>query len=261
MRYFKYSGSSTPPDLRARIAEELIRQKIQIRYITFINTNTVTEKDIFLLKESGCFAIFFGIESGNEKILNRSIGTKNSLQNIRKAVTLAKNAGIYTVGSLIIPAPHDTDETIKETIDFMMDVGVDSSPILPPLLTGTETEWSQNSEKYGIAKEKDWIEKMLLWDINLNIPSTFWEPLPYTVNGLKFAEFSNITNKISNIFLRNKIPQISDEMALMARLYGQNENDFVFDTNIELRENNTNKLAERIKAINQRIVCEEDSLL
>ena len=68
IRYFRYAGSSTPPGLRAQIAREILRRDLKVRYCAFINTNTVGEGDMELLKESGCFGVFFGIESINEAL-------------------------------------------------------------------------------------------------------------------------------------------------------------------------------------------------
>jgi len=260
-RYYKYSGSSTPPMLRKEIALELIRRNIKIRYVTFININTVSSEEMDILKESGCFAVFFGIESGSPSILSSSIGTKNSTESIKNAVAAAHNAGIYTVGSLIVPAPFDTPETIQQTLDFTIEIGVDFSPVLPPLLTGTETVWAKQSERFGIEKNDDWIEQMLMWDINLNYPIVLWDELPYKLNGMPFREFAQVTQMAANSLLQRGVPQISDEMALMARVQGQKENDFVFDTNMEMRKCDSIALKNRILSLNKLLKCAYDELI
>lgn len=260
-RYFKYSGSSTPPTLRKQIALELIRRKVKIRYVTFININTVSREEMEILKESGCFAIFFGIESGSQSILSSSIGTKNSRESIKHAVAAARNAGIYTVGSLIIPAPFDTPETIKQTLDFAIEIGVDSSPVLPPVLSGTETVWAKQSERFGIEKNADWVERMLMWDINLNYPIVLWDELPYKLNGMPFREFAQVTQKAANSLLQQGVPQLSDEMALMARVQGQNGNDFVFESNMEMRKCDIAALNKRVINLNKLLKCRPEDLI
>ena len=260
-RYYKYSGSSTPPMLRKEIALELIRRNIKIRYVTFMNINTVSSEEMDILKESGCFAIFFGIESGSPSILSSSIGPKNSTESIKHAVAAARNAGIYTVGSLIVPAPFDTPETIQQTLDFAIEIGVDSSPVLPPVLTGTETLWAKESERFGIEKDDDWVERMLMWDINLNYPIVLWDELPYKLNGMPFREFAQVTQRAANSLLQRGVPQMSDEMALMARVQGQKENDFLFDSNVEMRTCDSVALKKRVLNLNKRLKCASDELI
>ncbi|MBA4393131.1 MAG: hypothetical protein C0407_06235, partial [Desulfobacca sp.] len=249
-RYFRYSGSSTPPALRKEIAEEIIRRGIRIRYTTFINTNTTKKEDLQLMKESGCFGVFFGIESGHEEILKRSIGTKNSKDGIRYAVQSAKEAGLYAVGSLIIPAPFDTPQTIQETLDFVISLGLDAAPVLPPGLTGTETLWARESDKFGIQKDPDWVNQMIFWDVNLLNPVLFWDRLPYTVNGRNFSDFIKITGDAATTLSKHGIPQTSDEMALMAKLMGQTPQDFLQIANSILKNADYTSLREMISTLN-----------
>lgn len=252
-RYFRYSGSSTPPSLRRAIAEEIIQRRLKIRYTTFINTNTTHKDDLQCMKESGCFGVFFGIESGNEGILRKSIGAKNTREGIRYAVRSAKEVGLFTVGSLIIPAPFDTPETIKDTLDFVISLGLDAAPVLPPGLTGTETQWAKESETFGIQKDPDWVDQMMFWDVNLLTPVMLWEKLPYRVNGLDFFNFIKITGQAASTLLRHGIPQTSDEMALMADLNRQTPHDFLQAIHWDLTNADEGGIREKVISINQAL--------
>ena len=253
LRCFRYSGSSTPPKLRGEIAREIIARNLDIRYTSFINTNTVTEEDFEVMAASGCFGVFFGVESGNPDILARSIGVKNTLDSIEFAVKTARKYGIYTVGSLIIPAPFDTEETIAQTLDFVMDIGIDSAPVVPVGLTGDETVWARESERFGIEKDEDWIDQMLFWDVNLNVPPLFWDRMPYKVNGKEFNEYIKITGAAAARLFKNGIPQIPDDIAMLARINGQDEKVFIYETDMEIKKGNYAKMKDRILSINQSV--------
>ncbi|MFA5117973.1 MAG: radical SAM protein [Candidatus Omnitrophota bacterium] len=70
------------------------------------------------LKSAGLTAVYFGIESGSDKILKlmRKNATKNENLN---AIRLCREAGIYTVIQLVIGMPGENDSTIQETITFI----------------------------------------------------------------------------------------------------------------------------------------------
>lgn len=83
------------------------------------------DEDIFLkLKEAGCFKIEFGVESGNQKILN-NINKGIKLEKVEEAVRLAKSAGLEVGCSFIIGHPFETRETAQDTIDFIVKLNPD----------------------------------------------------------------------------------------------------------------------------------------
>lgn len=67
---------------------------------------------------AGCRVVQFGVESGNEGILGK-VNKKTNLQDIEQAVSAAAAAGVdKIVCGFIIGFPYDTEDTIRETIDF-----------------------------------------------------------------------------------------------------------------------------------------------
>ena len=70
-----------------------------------------------LMKRSGCWQINYGIESGNQKILD--FAKKNiTLDQIEKAVRLTHQAGIFSKGYFIFGLPLETEKTMADTIRF-----------------------------------------------------------------------------------------------------------------------------------------------
>ena len=66
---------------------------------------------------AGCILISWGIESGNEMILKKAHkGYK--MEQAHKALAWAHQAGIKNWGYFIIGLPGETEETIRQTIDF-----------------------------------------------------------------------------------------------------------------------------------------------
>jgi anaerobic magnesium-protoporphyrin IX monomethyl ester cyclase len=90
------------------------------------------------MKAAGCTRIFFGIESGNEKMLE-VMNKKITLEQARQAVTAAHLAGLQVGAFFIVCYPGDTDETVLETLHFTTCLPLDYLGLsMPYPLPGTE---------------------------------------------------------------------------------------------------------------------------
>jgi anaerobic magnesium-protoporphyrin IX monomethyl ester cyclase len=75
---------------------------------------------------AGCRRIHFGIESGNQRLLER-IGKGFRLEQVRDAVRWAQDAGIHVKGYFMLGLPGDTAETMQQTVDFAVELGLDEA--------------------------------------------------------------------------------------------------------------------------------------
>jgi len=69
------------------------------------------------MKRAGCTSILFGIESGDQQVLQR-IKKGISLEKAREAHKLCKKIGINVLSSFILGNPGETLDSAKRTIDF-----------------------------------------------------------------------------------------------------------------------------------------------
>lgn len=106
---------------------DLMRQrglKIPINFPNGIRADEV-DPDIFAaLVEMGTYQVAFGIESGNEEILEILEKGCTKAQ-VRDAVRWAKDAGLEVWGYFLIGAPGENRARIEETINFAIDLDVD----------------------------------------------------------------------------------------------------------------------------------------
>jgi radical SAM superfamily enzyme YgiQ (UPF0313 family) len=77
-----------------------------------------------LMGQAGCRLISWGIESGNEQIL-RNVRKGADPEKAQRALHWAKNAGIMNWGYFIIGLPGETEDTIRQTIDFSKKLPLD----------------------------------------------------------------------------------------------------------------------------------------
>ncbi len=147
-RIFRYAGSSTPTKILRKTAELILKEGLDIEYTTFGHVRGGNKEDFEILKKSGCYAIFFGIESGNQRILDETMNKNVTVDKIRETIKLAKEAGIFVAGSLIYPTPLDDEKTREETLKLLEEVKPHSAPVQFPLIT-PGTEWGENPQKFG----------------------------------------------------------------------------------------------------------------
>jgi radical SAM superfamily enzyme YgiQ (UPF0313 family) len=107
-----------------KICDEIIKQGWDISWGASSRVDTLSKRLVEKMKKAGCWILFLGIESGSQKILD-AIGKRITLEQVKKAVKILKDAGIQVLGSFIIGFLQDTKETIKETIKFAKSLNLD----------------------------------------------------------------------------------------------------------------------------------------
>ena len=82
----------------------------------------VTKDLLVKMKKSGCTDIWFGIESGSQQLID-AMGKGISVDQTMNAFKWAQEAGLMTVGFLIIGFPGETKESLYQTIKLVQKIG------------------------------------------------------------------------------------------------------------------------------------------
>ena len=93
----------------------MIKDKTKIRWVCNSRVDVIDEEILKLMKKAGCHMIFFGVESGNQKVIDY-YKRKLKLEQIEKAFRLAKKIGLKTMAHFIVGAPIDSIETIRDSV-------------------------------------------------------------------------------------------------------------------------------------------------
>lgn len=104
------------------ICDEIIKRGLGVDWRAFARVDTVDRPLLERMREAGCSWICYGVESGNQEILDMA-KKKVTLAQTREAVELTKEVGIEALASFIIGLPGETKETLAETIRFAKDLG------------------------------------------------------------------------------------------------------------------------------------------
>ncbi len=95
----------------------LIEEQTEIRWWCYARVDTVNLRMLKKMKKAGCWNIFYGVESGNQKLLN-NINKGITLKQCEDAVKWTKEAGIEVRASFIFCLPEENIKMAEETIDF-----------------------------------------------------------------------------------------------------------------------------------------------
>jgi len=106
-----------------------------------------------LMKESGCYRLTFGIESGDPDI-RKYIGKEFSLEKAKEVIQYANKIGIWTICTNIIGFPYETEDQIRRTIDFAKDCGTDFATFFT-LLPHPSSRVYQDFLKEGLVDPAD----------------------------------------------------------------------------------------------------------
>jgi radical SAM superfamily enzyme YgiQ (UPF0313 family) len=134
-----------------KICEEIKNREIGLPWNCQTRVDHVSEKVLAKMREAGCELVYFGVESGSQKILD-AMKKGTTVEQNEKAIKLAKEAGLIVVISAIVGYPGETEETLKQTINFIKKTEPDDAFLcIATPYPGTEL--------YNLVKENDW--KML----------------------------------------------------------------------------------------------------
>jgi radical SAM superfamily enzyme YgiQ (UPF0313 family) len=156
------------------ICDEILNRNIEIRWDIRTRVDTVDEEMLKMLKRAGCVAIHYGVEAGNDKILE-VINKGFTVNKVKEIFKMTKKVGIETLAYFMIGLPSETKADIQDSFDLAKELSPNyvHYTIFSPY-PGTELYYL-GLEK-GIIKKDLWKEfskkpeegfKIPVWEENL----------------------------------------------------------------------------------------------
>jgi len=108
------------------VMEHIIQQRYDLTLWVMDTRVDSADRQLYeKMRDAGVTNIFFGIESGNQEVLNY-YNKKFTLDQVRYAVQLSKKMGFLVGGNFIIGAPIETKKHIQDTITFAKSLPLDT---------------------------------------------------------------------------------------------------------------------------------------
>jgi radical SAM superfamily enzyme YgiQ (UPF0313 family) len=132
---------------------KLIERKVEILWSASFRADILTQDIAHKMKNAGCYNVAIGIESANNEML-KYINKGTNIEKISAGIKMLKNAGIEVMSQYVIGSPHETLETIKESVHYAKTSGADYTNFYSVLPYKGTAQWNY-VEKYGTFFTKD----------------------------------------------------------------------------------------------------------
>jgi radical SAM superfamily enzyme YgiQ (UPF0313 family) len=141
------------------ICDEIQNRNLHFLWECLARVDSVDEAIYRQMYQAGCRRVYFGIESGDDTIL-KLMRKKITAAQARKAVEMAKRAGLEVGAFFILFYPGETDQTVLNTLHFATSLPVDYLGLTMPYpLPGTalyervkgqiKREWRPGESVFG----------------------------------------------------------------------------------------------------------------
>ncbi len=171
---FDDTGTFPKGEWLKKFCEGMIERKYNISFMANFRFDYINEEIAPLMKKAGFRLLKFGLESANQKTLDRLCkGTK--VEDIEKGCRIAKNAGIGVHLTIMVGYPWETKDDALRTLDLakkLLDKG------LADMLQSTVVIAYPGTPLYRQAVENNW----------LRFSEGEWEKFDMTYPVFKFSD-------------------------------------------------------------------------
>lgn len=99
----------------AAFRDELKKRNVTLPYECITRADRMNEEIVAMLKETGCFRVWIGSESGSQKVIDL-MDRRVDVQQVRDMIKLSKTYGIEAGTFIMLGYPGETEADIEETI-------------------------------------------------------------------------------------------------------------------------------------------------
>jgi hypothetical protein len=92
-------------------------------WCAFTRPDAINAATMPLIRDSGCEALCFGVETADEAML-KSVLKASTPTKYLNAVRACSDAGLFPIGSFIIGMPGETQQTVDKLIEFVDESGL-----------------------------------------------------------------------------------------------------------------------------------------
>lgn len=130
------------------ICDFIQKERLDVSWRCLSRVDTVDREMLRKMRDSGCYQIQFGVESGDQRMLD--LMKKGARVNqVRKAFRLCDEIGMESVGFFMLGYPGETFESIENTVKL-------SSEIKPDFVTFNLFTPLPGSEIFNSLPRKEW---------------------------------------------------------------------------------------------------------
>lgn len=142
-----------------QICNLMVNLGLNLKWKCEIRVDTVDKPLLQKMKDSGCYEIFYGVESGSQKILDSVVQKRITLEQVRTVSNWLDEFVILKNPSYIVSFPNEDLAEAHKTLELMQEIGGNPSLSIMRIYPGTKLE--EIAHKKGILpKNFSWSKKL-----------------------------------------------------------------------------------------------------
>lgn len=131
--------------------EEMMKSQLSISYECITRADRMNEQVIRMLKETGCFRVWIGAESGSQKVIDL-MDRRVDVKQVRDMIKLSRANGIEAGTFIMLGYPGETEGDIEETIQHLKESNPDHFTITVAYpIRGTELFQEVETTSTGLS--------------------------------------------------------------------------------------------------------------
>lgn len=131
------------------VCQQIVKEEIDINIRAVLRADSATPSLMKWLSKAGVTEISYGVETGSQRMLNMM--QKDTTVEVQKnAIKITKAEGILAKIYLIVNFPEETDDTVSETKDFVLDTEPDKY-LLQQFIPYPNCDVWLHPKKYGVT--------------------------------------------------------------------------------------------------------------
>ena len=138
------------------ICKEIQNHNLDILWACRARIDSVDEELLKEMAASGCGRIYYGIEAGDQEMLDR-VNKGITLEQVREAIRLTKKNGIRPLGFFLVGSPGETRETISKTVKFAKSLDLDYVQFSKTTAKPLTSMWREMVEETGYDYWREYI--------------------------------------------------------------------------------------------------------
>jgi len=137
-----------------KFCELMIEEKVDVKFVCYVRGDMLSERMADLLSRAGCHHLLLGIESGSQT-LREKIKKPIKEDMYHRCVKIAHEHNMEVRASFIIGHLEETSETLRETLQFAIDLDVDF--FQPSIMTPYPgTQLFRKAKNEGLLKHENY---------------------------------------------------------------------------------------------------------
>jgi len=156
-----------------RICDLILQRGLALDWTCQVRVDQMDRQMAMKMKEAGCFALQFGVESGKQRIIDEVINKHITLQQVENVLAYCREAGLWSFPNFMFGFPTETYEDTLVTLNYIKKIHREGVfPVLNLIKIYPGTRIEEIARKEGvIPRDFSWADEHFTVRVKDALPS------------------------------------------------------------------------------------------